>query len=51
LRSALPGARETVARAARIVLSERDSKRVLALLERPPKAPAVLVAAAKRRLS
>src|ERR1043165_9248836 len=46
LRSALPAAREVVDRAERIVLSERDTARVLALLEKPPKPTAALLAAA-----
>ena len=48
LRTALPAAREVVERAERIVLSERDSTRVLALLEDPPKPTAALMAAARR---
>ena len=49
LRSALPAARKVVERAERIVLSERDSARVLALLEDPPKPTPALLAAAQRR--
>ena len=49
LRTALPAAREVVDRAERIVLSERDSERVLALLENPPEPTAALTAAARRR--
>src|SRR6266478_10157243 len=49
MRSALPAAREVVDRAERIVLSERDSARVLKLLENPPKPTAALLAAARRR--
>lgn len=49
MRSVLPVAREVVRRSERIVLSERDSKRVLELLEQPPKPTEALVAAAKRR--
>lgn len=49
MRTALPVARKVVARADRLVLSERDAKRVLALLKHPPKPTAALVAAAKRR--
>lgn len=45
----LPGAREIVDRAERIVLSERDTARVLKLLEHPPKPTAALLAAARRR--
>ena len=37
-------------RAEPIVLSERDTLRVLDLLENPPKAPPALMAAARRRL-
>jgi uncharacterized protein (DUF1778 family) len=51
MRSALPAAREAVDRAERIVLSERDSVRVLALLENPPKPTPALLAAARRRLA
>jgi uncharacterized protein (DUF1778 family) len=50
MRSALPAAREAVDRAERIVLSERDSVRVLDLLENPPKPTPALLAAARRRL-
>lgn len=49
LRNALPAAEEIVARHERIVLSARDSARVLHLLEHPPKPPAALRAAARRR--
>lgn len=45
----LPAAREIVDRAERIVLSERDTARVLKLLEQPPKPTAALLAAARRR--
>ncbi len=51
MRSALPAAREAVDRAERIVLSERDSVRVLELLENPPKPTPALLAAARRRLA
>ena len=37
MRNVLPAAREVLDRAERIVLSERDTVRVLALLENPPK--------------
>ena len=37
MRSALPEARKIVDRAERIALSERDTARVLKLLENPPK--------------
>jgi uncharacterized protein (DUF1778 family) len=49
MRNVLPAAREVVDRAERIVLSRRDSARVLQLLENPPKPPRALVAAARRR--
>jgi uncharacterized protein (DUF1778 family) len=48
MRSALPAAREVMDRAERVVLSERDSERVLRLLEKPPKPTAALLAAARR---
>lgn len=48
MRNVLPVARGVVKRSQRIVLSERDSKRVLRLLEKPPKPTAALVAAARR---
>jgi uncharacterized protein (DUF1778 family) len=49
MRNVLPTARDVVDRAERIVLSARDSKRVLELLENPPKPTAALKAAARRR--
>ena len=49
LRSVLPIARQVVDRAERIVLSERDTVRVLKLLENPPKPTPALLAAARRR--
>jgi uncharacterized protein (DUF1778 family) len=49
MRNALPAAREVIDRAERIVLSERDSRRVLKLLENPPKPTPALLAAARRR--
>lgn len=49
MRTALPAAEEVVARHERIILSARDSARVLRLLEHPPKPPAALRAAMKRR--
>ena len=49
MRSVLPVAREVVRRSERIVLSERDSKRVLELLEKPPRPTEALTAAARRR--
>jgi uncharacterized protein (DUF1778 family) len=49
MRAALPAAEEVVARHERIVLSARDSARVLELLEHPPKPTPALRAAARRR--
>jgi uncharacterized protein (DUF1778 family) len=49
MRNVLPTAREVVDRAERIVLSDRDTERVLKLLENPPKPPPALLAAARRR--
>ena len=49
MRNVLPAARDVVDRAERIVLSERDSARVLELLENPPKPTRALRAAARRR--
>jgi len=49
MRTALPAAREIVDRADRIILSERDTVRVLKLLENPPKPTPALLAAARRR--
>jgi uncharacterized protein (DUF1778 family) len=49
MRNILPMAREVVNRSERIVLSERDSRRVLELLEKPPKPTSALIAAARRR--
>ena len=49
MRNVLPTARNIVDRAERIILSERDTIRVLELLENPPKPTAALVAAARRR--
>lgn len=51
MRNVLPGARKVVDRAERIVLSKRDSKRILQLLENPPEPPPALRAAARRRLA
>ena len=45
----LPTARHIVDRSERIVLSERDTVRVLALLENPPKPTPALMDAARRR--
>jgi uncharacterized protein (DUF1778 family) len=50
MRNVLPAAHQVVNHAERIVLSKRDSARVLKLLENPPKpTPALLAAAARRR--
>jgi len=49
MRNVLPAARGVVDRAERIVLSERDTMRVLKLLEHPPKPTPALLAAARRR--
>ena len=51
LRNALPAAREVVDRSERIVLSERDTARVLELLENPPTPTPALLAAARRRIA
>lgn len=50
MRAALPQAEKIVAAADRIELSERDSLRVLELLENPPPPSPRLVAAARGRL-
>ena len=47
LRTVLPQAAAVIAREEHLRLSERDSLRVLDLLENPPAAPARLVRAAK----
>ena len=47
MRAAVPAAREVVERTEQIELSERDTLRVLALLENPPPPNAKLAAAAK----
>jgi uncharacterized protein (DUF1778 family) len=47
LRNLLPQAAAVIAREEHLQLSERDSLRVLELLENPPAAPARLVRAAK----
>src|ERR1700683_2993148 len=47
LRNVLPHAEADIAEAERLTLSERDSLRVLDLLENPPAAPARLVRAEK----
>jgi len=46
MRAVVPAARDVVERTERIALSERDSLRVLALLEHPPRPTAKLTAAA-----
>jgi uncharacterized protein (DUF1778 family) len=51
MRNVLPAARDVVDRAERIVLTERDSVRVLELLEGPPEPTPALMAAARRRLA
>ena len=47
VRNALQAANEVIDQAERLMLSERDSERVLSLLENPPKPNAKLLAAAK----
>ncbi len=47
MRSVLPVARKVVDRNERIALSERDTERVLALLDNPPKPNKALLAAAR----
>jgi uncharacterized protein (DUF1778 family) len=49
MRNVLPTARDVVDRAERIVLSQRDTVRILKLLENPPKPTPALKAAARRR--
>lgn len=51
MRNVLPTARDVVGRAERIVLSERDTVRVLELLENPPKPTRALLVAARRRVA
>nr|WP_231711227.1 DUF1778 domain-containing protein [Xanthobacter dioxanivorans] len=51
MRAALPAARDVVENAERISLSERDSLRVLDLLENPPAPTPALLAAARRRIA
>ena len=51
LRSVLPQAQADISEAERLTLSERDSLRVLALLENPPAASARLVRTAKAGFS
>jgi uncharacterized protein (DUF1778 family) len=49
MRNVLPAARDVIEKADRIVLSERDTKRVLDLLENPPEPTPALIAAMRRR--
>ncbi len=49
MRNVLPVARDVVDRAERVVLSERDTKRVLKLVECPPKPTKASLAAARGR--
>ena len=49
MQTVLPTAREVVDRAERLVLSRRDTERVLQLLESPPEPTQALLAAARRR--
>jgi len=49
MRTVLPAAREVVDRAERIALSQRDTTRILDLLENPPPPTPALLAAARRR--
>ena len=51
MRNVLSTAREVVDQAERIVLTERDTVRVLELLENPPKPTPALMAAARRRVA
>lgn len=51
MQKVLPAAREVVDRTERIVLSRRDTQKVLELLENPPKPTPALLAAARRRRS
>lgn len=51
LRNMLPQAEAVIAREEQLELSERDSLRVLDLLENPPAAPARLIRAAKAAVS
>ena len=48
MRSALPAAKEVMARSDRIVLSGRDTELVLKLLERPPRPTKALIEALAR---
>lgn len=51
MRAVLPAARDVIEKAERISLSERDSLRVLDLLENPPVPTPALLAAARRRIA
>jgi len=51
MRAVLPAARDVIEKAERISLSERDSLRVLDLLENPPAPTPALLAAARRRVA
>jgi uncharacterized protein (DUF1778 family) len=51
MRAVLPAARDVIEKAERISLSERDSLRVLDLLESPPAPTPALLAAARRRIA
>jgi len=51
MRTVLPAARDVVENAERISLSERDSLRVLELLENPPSPTPALLNAARRRIA
>jgi uncharacterized protein (DUF1778 family) len=51
MRKALPTAPEMVDRTAHIVLSKRDTVRVLELLENPPEPTPALMEAARRRMA
>lgn len=51
LRAALPAAQEVLARAERLVLSERETAQLLDLLEHPPAPTPALIEAARRRLA
>lgn len=50
MRNALPAAQQVVNQAERIVLSERDTVRVLELLENPPEPTPALMGAVRRRV-
>jgi len=51
MRAALQAARAVVDRHRRILLSQRDTERILDLLENPPSPPPALLAAARNRRS